>query len=229
MSQHMPIPLERVHAWCFDLDGTLMDTDDETVEALGHSLRLLGKERAARLARRLVMFGETPMNAFITTLDFLGLDALLFKLRARMRSTAPATFSLVPGVKPLLRYLWEHDQQLAVVSTRPEADALTFLHQHGLDKWFSLVVTNTTTKRLKPHPEPILYAVQHLGCTLDACVMVGDTPVDMRSARRAGVWTIGVLCGFGEAHELHRAGAHVVLPSTADLLPMLDQTSEAYT
>ena len=166
------------------------------------------------------------MNAIITALDFCGLDTLMFKLRARMRSTAPATFRLVPGVKPLLRYLWEHDQQLAVVSTRPEADALTFLHQHGLDEWFSLVVTNTTTQRLKPHPEPVLYAVERLGCTLDACVMVGDTPVDVRAARRAGVWAIGVLCGFGEARELHRAGAHLVLPSTADLLPMLDQTSE---
>ncbi len=226
MPQQMPIPLDRVRAWCFDLDGTLMDTDDETVETLSRSLRLLGKARAARLARRLVMFGETPMNAIITALDFFGLDTLIFKLRARIRNMAPATFRLVPGVKPLLRYLWEHDQQLAVVSTRSEADALTFLHQHGLDEWFSLVVTNTTTQRLKPHPEPVLYAVEHLGCTLDACVMVGDTPVDVRAARRAGVWAVGVLCGFGEAHELHRAGAHLVLPSTADLLSMLAQTSE---
>ncbi len=223
MPSQMPIPLDRVRAWCFDLDGTLMDTDDETVEALSRSLRLLGEERAARLARRLVMFGETPMNAIVTALDFCGLDALMFKLRARMRSTAPATFRIIAGVNPLLRHLREHNQQLAVVSTRPEADALTFLHQHGLDEWFSLVVTNTTTKRLKPHPEPVLYAVQHLGCTLDACVMVGDTPVDVRSARRAGVWAVGVLCGFGEAHELHRAGAHLVLPSTADLLPMLKE------
>lgn len=224
MPSQMPIPLDRVRAWCFDLDGTLMDTDDETVEALSQSMRFLGEDRAMRLARRLVMFGETPMSAIITALDFFGLDALMFKVRARMRSTAPATFRLIPGAKPLLRYLWEHDQQLAVVTTRPEADAKIFLRQHGLDEWFSLVATNTTTQRLKPHPEPVLYAVEHLGCTLDACVMVGDTPVDVRAARRAGVWAVGVLCGFGEARELHRAGAHLVLSSTADLLPLLDQT-----
>lgn len=221
MPQHMPIPLDRVQGWCFDLDGTLMDTDDETVEALGRPLRFLGEERAAHLARWLVMFGETPMNALITAMDFFGLDTLMFKLRARMRSTAPATFRLVPGVKPLLRYLWEHDKQLAVVSTRSEVDAQIFLRQHGLDAWFSLVATNATTRRLKPHPEPVLYAVARLGCTLDACVMVGDTPVDVRAARRAGVWAVGVRCGFGEARELHRAGAHLVLPSTADLLPLL--------
>ena len=56
MPQQMPMPLERVHAWCFDLDGTLMDTDDETVAAIGRPLRFLGEEHAAQFARRLVMF-----------------------------------------------------------------------------------------------------------------------------------------------------------------------------
>ena len=47
--------------------------------------------------------------------------------------------------------------------------------------------------------------------------MVGDTTVDIKSARRAGAWSIGVLCGFGEQAELERAGAHMILPATAEL------------
>jgi phosphoglycolate phosphatase-like HAD superfamily hydrolase len=50
--------------------------------------------------------------------------------------------------------------------------------------------------------------------------MVGDTPVDVLSARRAGAWAVGVLCGFGERYELERAGAHVILPCTSDLLSL---------
>jgi N-acetyl-D-muramate 6-phosphate phosphatase len=50
--------------------------------------------------------------------------------------------------------------------------------------------------------------------------MVGDTTVDILSARRAGAWAIGVLCGFGEERELWRAGAHMVLHTTADLLAL---------
>jgi len=53
--------------------------------------------------------------------------------------------------------------------------------------------------------------------------MVGDTPVDIRAARRAGAWAIGVLCGFGEPRELRRAGAHLILPSTGDLLKYIQQ------
>jgi phosphoglycolate phosphatase len=47
--------------------------------------------------------------------------------------------------------------------------------------------------------------------------MVGDTTVDVHAARRAGAWSVGVLCGFGQWAELARAGAHLVLQSTVDL------------
>ncbi len=51
--------------------------------------------------------------------------------------------------------------------------------------------------------------------------MVGDTTVDVRSARRAGSWSVAVLCGFGERDELERAGAHLILENTTDLGPLL--------
>jgi N-acetyl-D-muramate 6-phosphate phosphatase len=51
--------------------------------------------------------------------------------------------------------------------------------------------------------------------------MVGDTPIDIRAGRAAGAQTIGVLCGFGEREELLRAGADLILDSTADLPTVL--------
>ncbi|MBN1262672.1 MAG: HAD family hydrolase, partial [Anaerolineae bacterium] len=62
---------------------------------------------------------------------------------------------------------------------------------------------------------------QALGVAPEACAMVGDTVVDVRAARRAGAWSVAVLCGFGEEPELRRAGAHWILPGTADLLTQL--------
>jgi len=50
--------------------------------------------------------------------------------------------------------------------------------------------------------------------------MVGDTTVDMRAARLAGMQALGVLCGFGREKELRRAGAHLILPTVADLLTL---------
>lgn len=216
----VPIPFDKIQGWLFDLDGTLMDTDDQAVESLARRLRFLGQARANQVARRLVMAGETPMNYALTAVDMLGVDAVLFGFQRMVGGHTRPTFRIIEGVKPLLAYLTAR-AKLAVVSTRSEDEAREFLRQHDLTDCFALIVTHATTKRLKPHPEPVLYAAQHLGLSPDVCAMVGDTPVDVLSGRRAGAWTVGVLCGFGEEAELRRAGAHLVLPSTADLLALM--------
>ncbi|MCD6345542.1 MAG: HAD family hydrolase [Anaerolineae bacterium] len=214
------IPFDQVRAWLFDLDGTLMDTDDQSVESLARWLGFLGKRRAQRLARCAVMFGETPLNAIATALDMLKLDAVAFAVEKRLHGNTPYDFRIIAGVKPLLTTLAGHFP-LAVVSTRSAVASRAFLTQYDLTGLFTVVVTRESTPRLKPHPAPVRYAAQALGIPVEACVMVGDTPPDIRAARRAGAWAVGVLCGFGEERELRRAGAHLILPSTADLLPLL--------
>ncbi len=215
-----PIPLQTIKGWFFDLDGTLMDTDDQAVDSLAGKLRLIGDQRAQKLARRLVMMGETPMNRMLTMADIVGLDRQVLALRRRLSMQVKPTFRIVKGVKPLLEQLARLGN-LAVVSTRLRQDAALFLRQHELESIFPLCVTQETTPRLKPHPQPVAYAVHHFGLEPSDCVMVGDTPVDMLAARRAGAWAIGVLCGFGEEVELRRAGAHLILTSTAELLPLV--------
>ncbi|MBN2002150.1 MAG: HAD family hydrolase [Anaerolineae bacterium] len=222
MKNASAIPWGSVRAWFFDLDGTLMDTDDQAVESLARRLRIFGPARSARIARRLVMMGETPMNDMITMLDIVGLDALLFKVQRRLQKEPQPTFRIIDGVRPMLEVLAAH-APLAVVSTRLHEAARAFLEQHALTDLFQMVVTQETTHRLKPHPEPILYAAAQLKVPPEACVMVGDTPMDVVSARRAGAWAVGVLCGFGEEHELRRSGAHLILPSTADLASIVQE------
>ncbi len=218
-----PIPFSTIKAWLFDLDGTLMDTDDQTVEALAQRMRFLGHATARQMARRLVMVSESPLNTALTLIDMVGLDTLAFTLRRRLSHGIEPTFRLINGVRPLLEHLAGRGR-LAVVSTRPAVDAARFLEQHNLGDLFALCVTQETTQRLKPHPQPVTYAARALGVAPSECVMVGDTPADMRSGRRAGAWTIGVLCGFGEQKELWASGADQVVSSTADILPLV--TSE---
>lgn len=218
-----PIPFNQIKGWFFDLDGTLMDTDDQAVDALARRLRLFGDAGARAMARRLVMMGESPMNRVMTLMDIAGLDAWAFAMRRRLSRHMRPTFRLIPGVIPLLEYLASMGK-LAVVSTRSCSDAEEFLRQHNLGPHFALSVTQDTTKRLKPHPQPVAYAARYLDLSPSECAMVGDTPADIVSARRAGAWAIGVLCGFGEEDELWRAGAHRVVASTADILPLV--TSE---
>jgi HAD superfamily hydrolase (TIGR01549 family) len=214
----------KVEAVLFDLDGTLMDTDDQAVERLAHRLRRLRWPHPDRAARRLVMAAETPGNALMTLLDVLGLDGPLATFTDRLHRwrgiRTPKDFRIVTDAAEMLTTLKGH-YRLAVVTTRGLRDTTAFLDQHDLHHFFDTVVTRESTWRLKPHPAPVQHAAQLLGVDVERCVMVGDTPVDMKSARRAGAWAVAVLCGFGEQDELERAGAHVTLEHTSQFPSLL--------
>jgi len=203
-----------VRAVLFDLDGTLIDTDDVLVAQWARQLAALArvwpKLEPQRTARRLVMFSEGPVNLAMTVLDMLGLDRVIVNPRkVHLKDEKP-----VAGTLELIRALAERFP-LAVVTSRGDAGAHRFLSQAGIAGYFRAVVTCQTTWRIKPHPEPVLHAAEKLGLPAQDCLMVGDTTVDIKAALRAGAWACGVLCGFGEREELERTGAHLVLESTA--------------
>ena len=110
---------------------------------------------------------------------------------------------------------------LAIVTTRGDERTRRFLSDSHLERLFGAVITARTTRRTKPHAEPVLRAAAVLGIPVEACLIVGDTTVDIRSGRAAGAQTVGVLCGFGERQELERAGADSILTTTAELASLL--------
>jgi len=217
-----------VDAVFFDLDGTLMDTDDQVVENVAvwlQALRLqrLGRPRVYRAARWVVMAVEGPINGLLTLLDVVGLDGPLLGLWRWFRNLRGVTtpdHPLIEGADAVLTEL-KARYQLGVVTTRGREDAEAFLDQHDLRHLFDTVVTRETTWRLKPHPDPIREAARRLDVPVERSVMVGDTTMDVKSARRAGAKSVGVCCGFGKRDELEGADADVVLECISDLLSVL--------
>ena len=216
---------QRVQAICLDIDGTLVDTDDAYVQRLAYALRPLSflyqEESLIAIARRLVMAAETPTNAILSLLDRFSLDqALRPALDAlhQIRGEAdPQHLQLIPGVRAALEVLVE-DYSLAIVTAREQRSAETFLSNADLGNLFRCVATARTCRRAKPHPAPVRWAATQMHVSPQACLMVGDTAIDIRAGLAAGAQTVGVLCGFGERHELERAGADLILDSTAELV-----------
>lgn len=217
----------RIQALCFDLDGTLVDTDDAYVEWLTARFRpvarLVPPEVARRWARRLILAAETPANFLLGTPDFFGLDNALGPLLDRRRprpQDLARRFRLVPGIRPALDRLGDR-YPMAIISARELATVHAFLDAFDLRTMFPCVVAARTVARMKPHPAPVLWAAAQMGVHPRACAMVGDTVVDVRAGRAAGAQTIAVLCGFGERGELERAGADLILEKTGDLAEVL--------
>jgi HAD superfamily hydrolase (TIGR01509 family) len=215
-----------VRALLFDIDGTLSDTDDMLVSRLAHWLSPLSGRwpnlQPAIAARRLLMAVETPANALATWWDRLFLDEIAAPLAKRLpRRQHRRPEALVPGVRSMLdrarsRY------QLGIVTARGPRLAGSFLDGTGLAPWFAVTVHARSVRRTKPHPAPVLWAANQLDLDPAACLMVGDTTPDILAGDAAGAQTAGVLCGFGERDELTRAGAQLVIDSTADLLDYLE-------
>ena len=166
---------------------------------------------------------ESPGNALLGLTDTIGLDDEMIALidwMYRHRRKKIHQYLVVPGVPELLRGLKDH-YPLAVVSARDEVTTMAFLEQFDLAKYFDAVVTALSAEHTKPYPDPILLAAQKMGVQPEACLMTGDTTVDIRAGKSAGAQTVGVLCGFGEEAELRRQGADLILPGTADLEKVL--------
>ncbi len=230
----MSLDKGRIRAICFDVDGTLSDTDDRWVYRLTRLLAPLRpfwpEENIQQLARRLIMELESPGNYIYHLLDRAGLDdeaGRLLNILSRLRGNrAEKKFWLVPGVDRSLAEL-KDIYPLAVVSARGDKSTLAFLQQFDLLRYFSVVVTAQTCPYTKPYPDPVLHAANRMGVNPQECLMVGDTTVDIRAGKKAGAQTVGVLCGFGTEHELLGAGANLILPSPNELVDLLVPSQSA--
>jgi len=227
----MPLDIHRIHALCFDVDGTLSDTDDLFVQKTSCFFKpvkyLFRDQDYLCAARRFIMWIEAPGNALMSVPDILGLDDEILawvEWMNRHRTRPMKHFLLIPGVQEMLQRLHGH-YPMAVVSARDERSTRMFLDQFELTPLFQVIVTALTAKHTKPYPDPVFFAADAMGVPPESCLMVGDTTVDIRAGKAAGAQTVAVLCGFGEEPELRRNGADMILPSTADLHIFLGKRS----
>jgi phosphoglycolate phosphatase-like HAD superfamily hydrolase len=226
----MPLNVSRIRAICFDVDGTLSDTDDQMVAQLArilHPFRFLFPKRdLLQVARRMVMTSEAPANFLIGIPDILGLDEPVARLFENVNRTIGhrrrKNFLLVSGVREMLQSLGRR-YPLAVVSARDALSTGAFLEQYDLLPFFKCIATAQTCIHTKPFPDPILWAAREMAVPSEACLMVGDTSVDMRAARLAGAQKVGVLCGFGQRYELEKYEADMILSTTPELVQVLEE------
>ena len=220
----MTLDVTRIQGLCFDVDGTLNDTDDQIARTLAGWLKpfkaILPGQDPQPIARRLVMFSEAPGNFILWVPDRLAIDDEIARMlewfhKIGLPEKKPY-FELIEGIRPMLEALSQH-YPLSIVSARGEKSTRKFLDQFELTPFFRCVAGAQTCARTKPYADPILWSAEQMGIAPANCLMIGDTPVDIRAGRAAGAQTVGVLCGFGAEKELRRHGADFILNSTVEL------------
>lgn len=224
----MPLNRDRIRALCFDIDGTLCDTDDmwgHKIENIIRPLRFLLPQHDPRMfSRRIIMGIESPGNLIYHLLDRFQIDDelawILNKLAKFNHRPQRREYWIISGVMETLQTLSLH-YPMSIVSAKGEQGTLAFLEQFSLLPFFKTIVTAQTCPHTKPYPDPIYRAAKEMGVNPGECLMIGDTPIDIRAGCAAGAQTAGLLCGFGYEDELRRAGADVILSEPLDLINIL--------
>lgn len=220
MSLNIPL----IQALCFDVDGTLSDTDDLYAQKVSPYLPRALFPNPDHSARRMVMWVEAPGNALLGFADKIGVDdemGSVIDWMSRHQTHTLKKFMLIPGVDEMLATL-KGRYPMAIVSARHEKSTMRFLEQFDLVKYFDAIVTGLSAPHTKPFPDPVFLAAQKMGVRPEACLMVGDTTVDIRAGKSAGAQTVGVLCGFGEEQELIDMGADLIISNTHELVEVLN-------
>ena len=221
----MSVPLRLV---MFDMDGTLIDSQDFILAAMRRAFGDLGVALPSR-AQVLEIVGLSLDEAFARLAPEMDAPARAQAVaRYRnaaltMRADGAENAPLYPGARATLNALHGVDELLLGVATGKARRGLDHAcAAHDLDHFF---VTRQTADRhpSKPHPSMLLAALEETGVDPGAAVMVGDTTYDIDMGRAAGFRTIGVTWGYHDAQALRGAGADLLVDDFAALPDALQQ------
>ena len=185
----------------FDLDGTLIDSTEAILESFGIAFKTFSKSVPtdylieSQIGHPLdVMFHalgvpleETPMYV----------DA--YKMHYRTIFLGKTT--LLPHAKKAIE-LASTFATLGVVTTKTAKYSIALLEDMGLMSYFEVLIGREDVTYPKPHPEPILKALEKLPNDTSEIWMIGDTCMDMHAAKSAKVGAIAVSCGYSTVKNL---------------------------
>ena len=210
----------------FDMDGTVLNTLDDLTDSVNHSLSLHGMPEVSSAdvahflgngARHLIECCVPEDTAPAETEKVLADYLPYYKAHCRIK-TAP-----YPGIPELMRRLKDHGIKIAIVSNKPDAATkeLSELFFKGL---IEVTIGEAPGIMRKPAPDTVLEALRLLHADRSECVYIGDTEVDIQTAKNAGMDCISVLWGFRNKQELLASGAGILVETPEALEKILLRT-----
>ena len=210
----------------FDLDGTLLDTLEDLADSMNAALaeqnfpihplaayRYFVGDGVRELARRVLPVDQRT-------------DAMVAENVRRMTAEYEKRWNCKTrpyrGMDAALDGLTAAGVRLAVLSNKPDAFTKKMIPAL-LSRWnFELVLGARPGIPVKPDPQAALEVAATLRLRPDQIMYVGDTSIDMNTARAAGMYAVGVAWGFRTIEELQQSGAATIAHEPGDLLALLD-------
>lgn len=186
----------------FDLDGTLVDTAPDLINAANYVLSLKDFAPAdEQLLRPKISFGaraiiEEALACQGATLPAQDIDHLFDRFIDHYSANIAKDSLPYPGLTDVLAQLQQQGARLAVCTNKRENLSLDLLEQLGLTPYFQFIAGRDTFPIHKPDPRHLLLTIEAAGGTRSRAIMVGDSQTDISTAQAAKIPVIGVTFGY---------------------------------
>lgn len=210
----------------FDLDGTIIDTNELIITSFLHVLK--GKTPQP-LTREMIIphMGGTMENQFQTFTGLADVTALVGDYRAYSMLHHDRMVKPFPNVLEVVKALHEQGIKLGVVTTKIRPNTIRVLEMFDLLSYMGSIITVDDVEHPKPHAEPVLKAIQELNADPAHTLMVGDSSFDILAAQAAGVQSAGVAWSLKGEETLRGYNPDFMLKDMTDLLDLVAQGTDA--
>ncbi|SEP91813.1 pyrophosphatase PpaX [Virgibacillus subterraneus] len=207
-----------IHTILFDLDGTLIDTNELIISSFMHTFEQYGRELSRREA---IEFIGPPLRDTFHQVDPDQVEAMVETYREHNLYHHDNYVTAFPNVVETIDQLQKKNFKLGIVTTKMNRTVEMGLKVTGLSNYFETIITLDDVVHAKPHPEPVLKAMQELEASADSTLMVGDNHHDIDAGKNAGVQTAGVAWSLKGKEKLSEYKPTYMLDDMRDLLKIL--------
>jgi HAD superfamily hydrolase (TIGR01509 family) len=211
----------------FDIDGTLLDSNDLHARAWADVFRRHGHEVPVEAVRREIGKGADKLMPVFLPADAVKRDGDKLKKErvALFREKYLPQARVFPKVRELFERLAADGKNVALASSATGPELKEYTELLGIADLLDARTSADDADRSKPDPDIFLAALHRLGDPdRDRTVVVGDTPYDAEAGRKAGLRVVGVTCGGWLADDLRAAGCAAIFHDPADLLAHYEQS-----
>ncbi len=218
--------MRRVRAAIFDVDGTLVDSVDLHAAAWQRALAKFGHAVSfERVRGQIGKGGDKLVPTFLSEAECADHAEALETWREELFEAEYLNlvrpFSAVPD---LLRRLREAGWKIAVASSAKQQQLEVYLEVAGITDLLDAATCSDDVGPSKPDPDIFQVALEKVGAAASEAIVVGDTPYDATAAKRAGIRSIGVLCGGFSEQDLRGAGALAIYPGPGAILACFESS-----
>lgn len=215
-----------ISAAIFDLDGTLVDSNDLHTEAWQETFRHFGKEIPYEdLRHQIGKGGDQYLPMFLSEQELREIGAEVDEFRGDLfKKKYLERVRVFPKVRELLQRLHDVGKRIALASSGNEDEVAHYVKLAQIGALVEAQTTKSDVRASKPSPDVFNSALNLLHLPAQEAIVIGDTPYDVQAAKKIELRTIGLLCGGFSEDELRASGAVAIYRDPEDLLESINRS-----